>query len=209
MSKILFSVVILIQSMININYINGENLTLNELSSLFFESDQWVSEINHDIEYVYQIKNSEEKEFIVKLLKEIPDKMKNGIDQIILHLNNNGDIAGITNDGDIELFNFSKYSKVTQKYILYHELAHTWGQYLMNNKVLDYHYTQYQEYVKLDNNYVTKYSKNYIIEKNNYSEDFADSVAQYLINKEKFILKYPNRAKYILQLLDTTEVDLK
>ena len=209
MSKILFSVVILIQSMININYINGENLTLNELSSLFFESDQWVSEINHDIEYVYQIKNSEEKEFIVKLLKEIPDKMKNGIDQIILHLNNNGDIAGITNDGDIELFNFSKYSKVTQKYILYHELAHTWGRYLMNNKVLDYHYTQYQEYVKLDNNYVTKYSKNYIIEKNNYSEDFADSVAQYLINKEKFILKYPNRAKYILQLLDTTGVDLK
>lgn len=163
MSKILFSVVILIQSMININYINGENLTLNELSFIFFESDQWVSEINHDIEYVYQIKNSEEKEFIVKLLKEIPDKIKNGIDQIILHLNNNGDITGITNDGNIELFNFSKYSKVTQKYILYHELAHTWGRYLMNNKVLDYHYTQYQEYVKLDNNYVTKYSKNYIM----------------------------------------------
>ena len=209
MSKILFSVVILIQSMFNINCVNGENLTLNELSSLFFESKQLVSEIEKDIEYSYQINCIDEKEIIVDLLKVVPDKMKNGIDQIILYQKDNGDIAGVTNDGIIELFNFSKYSKVTQKYILYHELAHTWGRYLMNNKVLDYHYTEYQEYVKLDNNYISNYSKEYIIEKNTYSEDFADSVAQYLINKEKFILKYPNRATYILKLLETTGVDLK
>ena len=209
MSKILFSVVILIQCMININCTNGGNLTLNELSSLFFESEQWVSEIENDIEYSYQINCIDEKEIIVNLLKEIPDKMKNGINQIILYQNDNGNIAGVTNDGIIELFDFSKYSKLTQKNILYHEVAHTWGRYLMNNKVLDYHYTEYQEYVRLDNNYISNYSKEYIIEKNNYSEDFADSVAQYLINKEKFILKYPNRAKYIIQLLEKTGVDLE
>ena len=47
-----------------------------------------------------------------------------------------------------------KHLKPVKKYILYHEVAHTFGRYLMDKKILDYHYTDYQEYVKLDKNYV-------------------------------------------------------
>ena len=75
----------------------------------------------------------------------------------------------------------------------------------MQYKVLDYHYTDYAEAVKEDNNYISSYSKKYIIEKNNYSEDFADSVAKYLINNKKLSEKYSNRQEYIEQILDISE----
>ena len=47
--------------------------------------------------------------------------------------------------------------------------------------------------------------KKYIIEKNNYSEDFADSVAKYLISNKKLSEKYSNRQEYIEQILDISE----
>ena len=75
----------------------------------------------------------------------------------------------------------------------------------MQYKVLNYHYTDYAEAVKEDNNYISSYSKKYIIEKNNYSGDFADSVAKYLINNKKLSEKYSNRQEYIEQILDISE----
>ena len=71
--------------------------------------------------------------------------------------------------------------------------------------MLDYHYTDYSEAVRKDNNYISSYSKKYIIEKNNYSEDFADSVAKYLISNKKLSKKYSNRQAYIEQMLDISE----
>ena len=78
----------------------------------------------------------------------------------------------------------------------------------MDKKILDYHYTDYQEYVKLDKNYVSKYSKEYIINKNNYSEDFADSVVEYILNNEKFISNHPNRSTYIYNVFQIIGVDI-
>ena len=156
-----------------------------------------------------QYQNEKELINIIGLLKEIPPEIVDCVDKIVLYDDEmEENVAGISKDRTIKLYDFSSYCVSMQKHIIYHEFAHVLGNKLMQYKIIDYHYTEYQEYVKLDNNYVTKYSKEYIIEKDNYSEDFADSIAQYLINKEKFILKYPNRAKYILQLLDTTGVDM-
>ena len=174
----------------------NENLTLNELDSFFYVPKIEIAEQNNFSEGILD----KSKNKIDTLLNEIPRELKKGIKKIILYPQDNDNIAGVTNEGIIELYNFSKYSNTTQKYILYHEIAHTWGRYLMDNKILDYHYTDYQEFVKQDNNYVSKYSKDYIINKQNYSEDFADSIAQYLINRDKFIAKYSNRAEYILVL---------
>lgn len=190
MSKLIISILMFSGIFLN------ENLTLNELDSFFYVPKIEIAEQNNFSEGILD----KSKNKIDTLLNEIPRELKKGIKKIILYPQDNDNIAGVTNEGIIELYNFSKYSNTTQKYILYHEIAHTWGRYLMDNKILDYHYTDYQEFVKQDNNYVSKYSKDYIINKQNYSEDFADSIAQYLINRDKFIAKYSNRAEYILVL---------
>ena len=181
----------------------SKDLTLNGLDSFFYASEENLIEIKCDTEHI--LDNSKNR--VNELLNEIPNELKSGLKEIMLYSYDNDNIAGTTNNGVIELYNFSKYSKATQKYILYHEIVHTWGRYLMDKKILDYHYTDYQEYVKMDNNYVSKYSKEYIINKDNYSEDFADSVTQYLINKEKFKIKYLNRANYISQLFQLSGVE--
>ena len=182
----------------------SKNLTMNELDSFFYASEENFIEVKCDTEHI--LDNSQNR--VNELLNEIPSKLKKGVKEIILCSYDNDNIAGTTNDGVIKLYNFSKYSKATQKYILYHEIVHTWGRYLMDEKILDYHYTDYQEYVKMDNNYVSKYSKEYIINKDNYSEDFADSVVEYLLNKDKFISNHPNRSTYIYNLFQMVGVDI-
>lgn len=208
MGNLIIDMLLVFQIIIGSTNVDIKNLTFYELGSFFDDSNIYTTEINDGIEYVYNKKILKSKEIVIGIIEEVPKEIKSGTKQIFLHQSSDN-VAGIAKDEKIELYNFEKYDDDTQKHIIYHELAHLWGRKLMQYKMLDYHYTDYQEYVKLDNNYVTKYSKEYIIEKNNYSEDFADSVAQYLINKEKFVLKYPNRATYILQLLETTGVDLK
>lgn len=72
----------------------------------------------------------------------------------------------------------------------------------MDKKYIDYSYTDYQEIVKKDNNYVSSYAENFASQHSNrISEDFADGVAFYLIDERKFTKKYPNRAKYFKELL--------
>ena len=182
----------------------SKDLTLNELDSFFYAPEENLIEIKCDTEHI--LDNSKNR--VNELLNELPSELKKGIEEIILYSYDNDNIVGTTKDGVIKLYNFSKYSKSTQKYILYHEVAHTFGRYLMDKKILDYHYTDYQEYVKLDKNYVSKYSKEYIINKNNYSEDFADSVVEYLLNNEKFISNHPNRSTYIYNVFQIIGVDI-
>lgn len=182
----------------------SKDLTLNELDSFFYVPKENSLEIKYDIENTFD----DSKFRVNELLNELPDELKKGIKEIILYSYDNDNIAGTTKDGVIKLYNFSKYNKTTQKYILYHEVAHTFGRYLMDNKILDYHYTDYQEYVKLDNNFVSKYSKEYIINDENYSEDFADSIVQYLTNECKFISNHPNRSMYIYNLFQMIGVDI-
>ena len=100
----------------------------------------------------------------------------------------------------ITLYQFSSYAKQTAKQILYHEIAHTFANHLMDKKIIDYSYTQYTEVVSKDYHFVTSYAKNFASENDRFSEDFAESVALYLISSN-FHNKFPNRAKYIRGLL--------
>lgn len=75
----------------------------------------------------------------------------------------------------------------------------------MDKKIIDYSYTDYQEIVKKDNNYVSSYAEKFAKQHDfRVSEDFADGVAFYLIDENKFTKKYPNRAKYFKELLRKT-----
>lgn len=126
----------------------------------------------------------------LKMLKMIP-------------YNNTQNIAGTTKDDVTTLFNYNKYTIAEKKNILYHEIAHTWANKLMDKKIIDYSYTDYQEVVKKDGNYVSGYAENFANQHSfRVSEDFADGVAFYLIDQKKFIKKYPNRARYFKSLFE-------
>ncbi len=205
MGNLIINMLLVFQMIIGSTNIDIENLTFYELGSFFDVSNLYITEINDGIECVYDQNELSSKEIVVEILKEVPKELKMVVKQICIYQELNGNVAGVAKDEQIELYNLEQYDKETQKYIVYHEIAHLWGRKLMQYKVLDYHYTDYSEAVRKDNNYISSYSKKYIIEKNNYSEDFADSVAKYLISNKKLSKKYSNRQAYIEQMLDISE----
>ena len=195
----LYIVGILISILLN-NSVIKEVPVHNELEFFVYTNEK----IQNQIKIEYQ--NQDDLTDVISLLKEIPPKIVDCVDKIVLYDNEKEkNVAGISKDRNIELYKFSSYCVAMQKHILYHEFAHIWGNKLMQYKVLDYHYTDYAKVVRKDNNYISDYSKKYIIEKNNYSEDFADSVAKYLISNKKLSEKYSNRQEYIEQMLDISE----
>jgi hypothetical protein len=116
---------------------------------------------------------------------------------------NTSNIAGTTKNRTITLYNFGKYAKTTQMNIIYHEIAHTWASNLMDNKMIDYSYTNYQNIVNQDKNFISSYAKKFAENHDGkLSEDFADSVAFFFINQKSFAKTYPNRAVYINELLN-------
>ena len=120
----------------------------------------------------------------------------------MIPFSNTKNIAGITKNEVTTLYNYNQYTITEKKNILYHEIAHTWANKLMDKKLIDYSYTNYQEIVKKDGNYVSSYSEKFANEHEyRVSEDFADGMAFYLIDENKFTKKYPNRAKYFKELL--------
>lgn len=195
----LYIVGILISILLN-NSVIKEVPVHNELEFFVYTNEK----IQNQIKIEYQ--NQDDLTDVISLLKEIPPKIVDCVDKIVLYDNEKEkNVAGISKDRNIELYKFSSYCVAMQKHILYHEFAHIWGNKLMQYKVLDYHYTDYAEAVRKDNNYILSYSKKYIIEKNNYSEDFADSVAKYLISNKKLSEKYSNRQEYTEQMPDISE----
>lgn len=155
-----------------------------------------------NIKIIYTDKEKAASKKIINYLKKLPSNILKNIDTItMIPYTNTSNIAGITRDENITLYKFSKYSAATQKNILYHEIAHTLANRLMDKKIIDYSYTEYSEIVKKDKNFVSTYSKSYIEEKNKYNEDFADSFAFYFINKNSFKKKYPYRYEYISKLV--------
>ena len=159
----------------------------------------------NDIQIIYTDKERNTLKTLEKYIDAMPDKMKCDLKSIkMIPYSNTSNIAGSTKNGIITLYNFSKYDATTQKNIIFHETAHTWANKLMDKKVLDYDYTKFNEFVNKDNNFVSKYSKNFADSNNGrLSEDFADSVAFYLINSKSFKTKYPNRAEYIENLFSS------
>ena len=205
MRNLIIDMLLVFQIIIGSTNFDIKNLTFYELGSFFDVSNLYITEVNDGIEYVYSRNNLTSKELVVEILDEVPKELKMGTKQIFLYQSSNDNVAGVAKDEQNELYNLEQYDKETQKYIVYHEIAHLWGRKLMQYKMLDYHYTDYAEAVRKDNNYISNYSKKYNVEKNNYSEDFADSVAKYLINNKKLSEKYSNRQAYIEQMLDISE----
>lgn len=198
MSKV-YIMGILLSILLNNNVIMGVPVQ-NELELFLYTNEKTQKQL--EIQY----QNEEDLTNVISLLKEIPPEIVDCVDKLVLYDNEvEENVAGISKDRTVKLYDFSKYCVATQKHIICHEFAHIWGNKLMQYKVLDYHYTDYAEAVKEDNNYISSYSKKYIIEKNNYSEDFADSVAKYLISNKKLSEKYSNRQEYIEQILDISE----
>ena len=165
----------------------------------------YVSTIN-GIKVIYSDKEVKTIKRLTSLLKKLPNTMLENVNSItLIPYENTSNIAGSAKGNNITLYKFSKYATSTQKNILYHEIAHIWANDLIDNKVIDYSYSDYSKAVIEDNNYVSNYSKSYIIEKNKYSEDFADSVAFFFISERSFKNKYPHRFGYISELLEDEE----
>ena len=198
--KNIYIVYLMMILIINNNSVIGKVPVQNELELFLYTNEKTQKQL--EIEY----QNEEDLTKVISLLEEIPPEIVDCVDKLVLYDNEvEENVAGVSKDRTIKLYDFSSYCVATQKHIIYHEFAHIWGNKLMQYKVLDYHYTDYAEAVKKDNNYISSYSKKYIIEKNNYSEDFADSVAKYLISDKKLSKKYSNRQAYIEQMLDICE----
>lgn len=198
--KNIYIVYLMMILIINNNSVIGKVPVQNELELFLYTNEK----TQNQLEIQYQ--NEEDLTNVISLLKEIPPEIVDCVDKLVLYDNEaEENVAGISKDRTVKLYDFSNYCVATQKHIICHEFAHIWGNKLMQYKVLDYHYTDYAEAVKEDNNYISSYSKKYIIEKNNYSEDFADSVAKYLISNKKLSEKYSNRQEYIEQILDISE----
>ena len=198
--KNIYIVYLMMILIINNNSVIGKVPVQNELELFLYTNEKTQKQL--EIEY----QNEEDLTKVISLLEEIPPEIVDCVDKLVLYDNEvEENVAGVSKDRTIKLYDFSSYCVATQKHIIYHEFAHIWGNKLMQYKVLDYHYSDYAEAVKKDNNYISSYSKKYIIEKNNYSEDFADSVAKYLISNKKLSEKYSNRQEYIEQILDISE----
>ena len=198
----LIFILVLMCGSVKANEISVESSIQNELG-FFLCLEEGIS-----IKYTAANKKSVNK--ISKYLSFLPAEMKKGIEEIVLVPDKNGNVAGITKSEIIYLYAYEQYDTSTQKYIIWHEVGHIWGNHLISMKLLDYGYTDYSEAVKKDNNYITEYSKEYVVNKQRYSEDFADAVAEYILNKDKFAKKHENRAKYIEDLIkNQKEIEIK
>ena len=155
-----------------------------------------------DIKVVYTNKDSKAMKTIEKTINNIPSEIKSNTEEIILlpYKADQKNVAGVTKYEKIYLYKVSSYSSTKINQIVTHEIAHTWAQKLMQEKVLDFSYTTYQEVVNADKKSVSAYSKKYI-EKGDYSEDFADGIALYLANQKSFSKKFPNRTEYFENLI--------
>ncbi|MBR6252784.1 MAG: hypothetical protein IKR04_02985 [Clostridia bacterium] len=155
------------------------------------------------VQIVYTDTQEESMKSLKKYLDMMPAKMLVNLKQILMiPYSNTSCIAGSTKDTRITLYNFAKYDEKTQKNILFHEATHTYANKLIDEKKIDSEYTAYKKYVDADNNYVSSYSKEFYKSNNGkLSEDFADGFAFYLIDEAKFKEKYPNRTKYIENIL--------
>ena len=161
----------------------------------------YVKTIN-DIKVIYTNKDSKAISTIEKTINNIPAEVKSNVEEIVLlpYTTSQKSVAGVTKYEKIYLYKVSSYSTPKIQKIITHEIAHTWAQKLMQEKILDFSYTDYKNAVHADKKYVSTYSQKYIA-KGDYSEDFADSVALYLTNQKSFSKKFANRTDYFEGLI--------
>lgn len=154
------------------------------------------------IKIIYAEKDAKSVEKVIELLDNMPYQMKNNLEEIKMVPNKTrGNVAGVTKYNKITFYGLSFYKGETFENIVYHEVAHTWAYELIREKILDFNYSEYSELVNEDDNYVSKYSRKAIVKNNDYSEDFAESVAFYMIDAEDFFENYPARAEFINSII--------
>lgn len=155
------------------------------------------------VKFIYTEKDARSVEKVFDLLDNMPTQMKENLKEIkMVPSKTRGNVAGITKYDSITFYGLSSYRSETFKNIVYHEVAHTWAYELIRIKVLDFNYSEYSDLVSEDNNYVSNYSRKAIVRNDDYSEDFAESVAFYMIDSEDFEMNHPTRAEFISSIID-------
>ena len=164
-----------------------------------------------DIQLIYTQEDIFNKQILAEKLIQLPKRFKCGTEKIIFipytHLENEN-IAGIAYLGEIKLYCLNRLPEKSRSRVLFHEITHLWANKLVEYKIIDSSYTAYETFAKRDKYFVSDYTKRFALEKGSYSEDFAESVANYIGNKKLFKQKYPNRSKYIEKLMYLTGVDV-
>ncbi len=165
------------------------------------ELESYVTTYNN-IKIIYSSKEIEALKSLKENISKLPEKVISNVKTIkMVPYSTTTNIAGTTKDSNITLYNYKKYVDSTRKNIIYHEIAHTFASKLIDQKIMDYSYTNYAEAVLKDMNFVSNYSMNFTKHNGKYSEDFADSFAFYFINKTSFKNKFANRSLYIESLI--------
>ena len=142
------------------------------------------------ITIIYSDKEKNSLKDIKNYIESLPDSVIKNVNTIkMIPYANTFNIAGVTIENDITLYRGEKMS--------YNDLI-ACGSEL---KVKENSYTEFSKSALMDKNAVSTYSKHFAQENGKYSEDFADSVAFFFISSS-FGKKYPNRAKYIQNLLN-------
>ena len=154
-----------------------------------------------NISVIYTEKDKKSISKVEKIILALDEKFISNVKEIkMIPTNHSSGAAGITKYDKITLYNISSYSTSTIKNIVIHEIAHTWAFTLMQNKVIDYSYSDYKLAVNKDTRFPSKYAKENV-EAGNYNEDFAESISFYLINEKTFSNKYPARTEYIKEII--------
>ena len=155
------------------------------------------------VKFIYTEKDARSVEKVFDLLDNMPTQMKENLKEIkMVPSKTRGNVAGVTKYDSITFYGLSSYRNETFENIVYHEVAHTWAYELIRNKVLDFNYSEYSDLAREDDNYVSTYSRKAIIKNDDYSEDFAESVAFYMIDSEDFEMNHPARAEFISSIID-------
>lgn len=159
------------------------------------------------ISVIYTEKERKLIDSIEEIILLLPEFMLDNTKEIkLIPAKHSSNVAGITKGSKITFYNISSYSKSTIRNIVIHEIAHTWSYELMKEKLIDYSFEEYKEFVIKDKSFPSKYSKN-SVKANDYSEDFAESVSFYFINEKSFTKKYPARATYIKNIIELVSND--
>lgn len=183
-------------------YISDENGFVEEYTDDEIGNKDVYVFTYEDIKIIYTERDAKSVEKVIELLNNMPYQMKNNLDEIrMVPSKTKGNIAGITKYNKITFYGLSFYKGETFENIVYHEVAHTWAYELIREKVLDFNYSEYSKLVNEDGNYVSNYSKKAIVKNDDYSEDFAESIAFYMIDAENFSENYPARAEFINSII--------
>ena len=84
----------------------------------------------NQLEIHYQ--NKEDLTDVISLLKEMPSEIIDCVDKLVLYNNEvEENVAGISKDRTVRLYDFSNYCVAMQKHIICHEFAHILGNKLM------------------------------------------------------------------------------